>query len=108
MYWSEGKSGGTARGEAVDDYFTTAQATDFKHVEYRHTEEINNEHGRLEIRCYWITEDLCTLPHTELWKGLRSVERRYFINSIAADASQSPMRCADIGASRTAYIGEWT
>ena len=89
--------------EAVEEYFTTAQAANFKNVPYHHTEEIDNEHGRLEIRRYGITEDLCTLPRTELWKGLRSIglverecwvgetrsiERRYFINSIAADAKQ--------------------
>ena len=89
--------------EAVEEYFTTAQAADFKNVPYSYTEEVDNEHGRLEIRRYWITEDLCTLPRTELWKGLRSIgpverecwvgetrsiERRYFINSIAADAKR--------------------
>jgi predicted transposase YbfD/YdcC len=89
--------------EAVEEYFTTAQAADFKNVPYRFTEEIDNEQGRLAIRRYWITEDLCTLLRTELWRGLRSIglverecwvgetrsiERRYFINSIAADAKQ--------------------
>ncbi len=57
--------------EAVEEYFTTAQAADFKNVPYSYTEEVDNEHGRLEIRRYWITEDLGTLPRTELWKGLR-------------------------------------
>lgn len=28
---------------------------------------------RLEIRRYWITEELCTLPKTQLWKGLKSI-----------------------------------
>ena len=89
--------------EAVEEYFTTAQAADLKNVPYSYTEEVDNEQGRLEIRRYWITEDLGTLPRTELWKGLRSIglverecwvgetrsiERRYFINSIAADAKQ--------------------
>ena len=87
--------------EAVEDYFTTAQAAGFKGVPHQYAEEIDNAHGRLEIRRYWVTEDLRTLPKTELWKGLhsiglvereclvgetRSLERRYFINSIAADA----------------------
>jgi predicted transposase YbfD/YdcC len=87
--------------EAVADYFTTAQAAGFKSVPHQYAEEIDNAHGRLEIRRYWVTEDLRTLPKTELWKGLRSIglvereclvgetrslERRYFINSMAADA----------------------
>ncbi|MDD5033251.1 MAG: ISAs1 family transposase, partial [Methylococcaceae bacterium] len=89
--------------EAVENYFTTARAADFKAVKHRYLEEIDNDHGRLEIRRYWITEDLCTLPCTERWKGLRSIgwveresgvgetcsiEQRYFINSIAADAKR--------------------
>jgi predicted transposase YbfD/YdcC len=88
--------------ESVEDSFTFAPKADFKHVKHGYLEEVDNEHGRLEIRRYWITEDLCTLPRTALWKGLcsigmvereclegesRSVERRYFINSIAANAN---------------------
>jgi hypothetical protein len=57
--------------EAVEEYFTTAQAADLKNVPYRSTEEVDNEQGRLEIRRYGVTEDLCTLPRMELWKGLR-------------------------------------
>jgi len=87
--------------EAVEDYFTTAQAAGFKQVKHSYLEEIDKGHGRLETRRYWITEDLCTLSQTERWKGLRSIgmvereceegeklsiERRYFINSLAADA----------------------
>ena len=56
----------------------------------------------METRRYWITEELCTLPKTELWKGLlsigmvereylqndkRVIEQRYFINSFNADAN---------------------
>jgi predicted transposase YbfD/YdcC len=83
--------------EAVDDYFTTAQAAEFKNVKYDYLEEIDKSHGRLESRRYWITDDLQTLPNTECWAGLRSIgmvereyeeagklfkEKRYFINSI--------------------------
>ena len=89
--------------EAVEDYFTAAQAAGFKQVEHAYHEEVDKGHGRLETRRYWITEDLCTLPQTERWKGLRSIgmverefeegdkrgiEQRHFINSIAADSKQ--------------------
>lgn len=106
--------------EAVEEYFTTAQAADFKNVPYRYTEEIDNEHGRLEIRRYWITEDLCTLPRTELWKGLRSiglVERECWVGEASNDAISStpsprtpsslPMRCGGIGAWKTVCTGGW-
>jgi predicted transposase YbfD/YdcC len=76
---------------------------DFKGIAHDYAEEINNEHGRLETRRYWICEDLSTLPNPERWFGLRSIgmverestqggktslEQRYFINSIAADATR--------------------
>lgn len=86
--------------QATEDFFTAARQADFKNVAYGYHEEIDNDHGRLEIRRYWITEELCTLPKTQLWKGLKSiglverecregekvtVEQRYFINSLVAD-----------------------
>ena len=86
--------------EAVDDYFTTAREHAFNAVPHTYTEELDKAHGRLEIRRYWITEDLTTLPNIEVWTGLRSigmverectqgdtttVERRFFIASIPAD-----------------------
>jgi hypothetical protein len=59
--------------EAVEDFFTTAKQANFNPVAYAYHEEIDNDHGRLEIRRYWTTEELCTLPKTELWKELRSI-----------------------------------
>ncbi len=44
--------------QAVDDDFTTAQQHAFKADPYAYTEELDKDHGRLEIRRYWITEDL--------------------------------------------------
>jgi predicted transposase YbfD/YdcC len=88
--------------EAVDDFFTAADAKEFAGVEHDYSEELDKDHGRLEVRRYWITEDLRTLPDTANWKGLRSigmvereciegdsksVERRYFINSLPASAT---------------------
>ena len=87
--------------EAVEDFFTTASAHHFTGVAHDFTEEVDKDHGRLEVRRYWITDDLRTLPDPQNWKGLRSIgmverkcrqgdtqtlERRYFINSIAAEA----------------------
>jgi len=65
--------------EAVEDYFTVADAADFDGVEHDFVEELDKDHGRSEVRRYWITEDLQTLPNTEQWKGLGSIgmaERR--------------------------------
>ena len=87
--------------EAVEDYFTIAQANQFQNIAHTYTEEVDKGHGRLETRRYWITEDLSTLPKPDQWAGLRSiglvereciqgdnttVEQRYFISSIRAEA----------------------
>jgi predicted transposase YbfD/YdcC len=87
--------------EAVEDFFTTARGGEFAGVEYAFFEETDKDHGRLEVRRYWITEDLSTLSETERWRGLRSIgmverecwsgeehslEQRFFVNSITAQA----------------------
>ncbi|MCP5018021.1 MAG: ISAs1 family transposase, partial [Ketobacter sp.] len=87
--------------EAVVDFFNIAQANQFAGVGYDYLEEVDKDHGRFEIRRYYITEELCTLPDPQSWKGLcsigmvereclqgdtRTVEQRYFINSIPAQA----------------------
>jgi predicted transposase YbfD/YdcC len=89
--------------EEVEEFFTTAAAGDFAGVVHDYTEETDKDHGRLEVRRYWITEALDTLSDTARWRGLRSivlverecwiedrhsVERRVFINSIPAQAKR--------------------
>lgn len=87
--------------DAVKDFFATAEAADFAGVTYDAAQETDKGHGRVETRRYVITSNLETLPRREDWKGLNSigmalretwendrhtVERRYFIASIAPDA----------------------
>lgn len=88
--------------EAVEDFFTVARREHFKGVDYDYVEEVEKDHGRLETRRYWISPNLMTLPRSASWEGLNSIgmvereclqgdshsiERRYFINSIKAEAS---------------------
>jgi len=97
------KGNQSALQEGVEDFFDVAMDGEFAGVEYDYTEEVDKDHGRLEVRRYWVTEDLRTLPNTRLWQGLRSigmverrctigeqqtVERRYYINSIDAQAKR--------------------
>lgn len=87
--------------EEVEDFFNVALAENFEAVEYDYQEETDKDHGRLEIRRYWITEDLSTLSTISDWKGLSSIgmverecwhgenktaEKRFFINSISSNA----------------------
>jgi predicted transposase YbfD/YdcC len=89
--------------EAVKECFSLARRDNFKRIKHGYGEETDKGHGRLETRRYWICEDLRTLPHPERREGLRSVgmvgrecitagkasvEQRYFINSVPADAKR--------------------
>ncbi len=89
--------------EEVEEFFTTASAGEFAHVVHDDTKETDKDHGRLEVRWYWVTAELSTLSDTARWSALRSiglverecwiedrhtVERRVFITSIPADAKR--------------------
>ena len=87
--------------EVVEDFFTVADQNSFKGVAHDYIEEVDKDHGRLEIRRYWVSDELVTLSKKASWSGLRSIgmverestqagvcsiERRYFINSIEPNA----------------------
>ena len=89
--------------EEVREFFTTAVAGDFAGVAHDYTEEVDKDHGRLDVRRYWVTEELSTLSDTPRWSALRSIglverecwsgdhltiEQRLFINSIPANAKR--------------------
>ncbi len=97
------KGNQSALQERVEDFFQVAVAGAFAAVTHDTDAEVDKDHGRLEVRRYWITEDLRTLPDNPRWAGLRSigmverrclvgttetVEQRYFINSIPAQAKR--------------------
>jgi predicted transposase YbfD/YdcC len=92
----------------VADYFQWAEKINFKGIEYGFTESIEKDHGRIEQRRCWTTEDVEWLTQKEAWAGLKSIvmvesirevigqaattERRYFISSLAAKATEAS-RC---------------
>ncbi len=91
--------------EEVAEYFAWAEQTDFKDLEYDYCATLEKDHGRIEARRCWVTEDTDWFTEKAEWAGLRSfimaeaerevigqaptVERRYFISSMGADAKQS-------------------
>jgi predicted transposase YbfD/YdcC len=97
--------------EEVVEYFAWAERTDFKEVEYDYCATLEKDHGRIEGRRCWVTEDTDWFTEKAEWAGLRSfimveaerevlghavtVERRYFISSLGADAQQAlrAVRC---------------
>jgi len=74
------------------------------------------------FRRYWTVDQIEWLADRPKWKGLKligmveserhigdtvTVERRYYISSLANDASASVMPCGAIGVSRTPCTGLW-
>ena len=92
--------------EAVVELFDDALRTNFSHLDHDFVQTTDGDHGRLEIRRYWITSDIDWLPQVTgkpLWPGLRSIgmvqaERRigqestestrYYLCSLEADAAR--------------------
>ncbi len=86
----------------VADYFGWAESKGFKEIAYTHHETLEKDHGRIEQRRCWATDDVAWLEQKAKWKGLQSIimvearrevigkgtssERRYFISSLPAQA----------------------
>jgi predicted transposase YbfD/YdcC len=90
--------------QEVAEYFAWAEQRSFKQIEHSYYESTDGEHGRLEVRRYWSTQDIDWIADKAKWTGLRSigmveaertlvggtttVERRYFISSLPAEAKR--------------------
>lgn len=82
----------------VVQLFDWADKTDFKEIEHEAYQTIDKGHGRIEIRRYWLLDQVEYLEDAQLWKGLKRVgmveaerriegqpattERRYFLTSL--------------------------
>jgi predicted transposase YbfD/YdcC len=91
--------------EEVAEYFEWALERQFKGLDYKSCRRLEKDHGRIEERGCWVTEDTEWFTEKARWVGLRSfimveaerqvlghattVERRYFISSLAADAKMA-------------------
>ena len=88
--------------EDIQALFTDAEAHGYRDLPHTMAETVDADHGRLEVRRAWATEDLAWLSQRRRWPGLRSVvrvdaertvglhttrETRYFISSLPADAA---------------------
>ncbi len=94
--------------EEVAEYFAWAERINFKDLAVDYCRTLEKDHGRIEERRCWVTEDIDWFTEKAEWAGLRSfimveqqrevlgqaasVERRYFISSLAASA-QEALRC---------------
>src|SRR5215470_8058865 len=89
--------------ENVTLFLHGAKARNRGHVAYQCEETVDADHGRLEIRTYWITSDIAWLGATASWPNLHSIgmveshrevgdhiaeETRYYLTSLPCDATQ--------------------
>lgn len=90
--------------EDVVQYFDWALKDQFQQTVYTSYETTDGEHGRVEVRRYYATDDIEWLSQKAAWKGLHTIamvesertglgaqtsrERRYYISSLPADAKQ--------------------
>ncbi len=91
--------------QAIKDYLDWAERIKFKQISYDYCETLEKGHGRIEERRCWITEEIDWLESKGAWKNLKSVimvearrevmggkktvERRYFISSLEANAESA-------------------
>ena len=89
----------------IKDYLDWAERIKFKDISSDYCETLEKDHGRIEARRCWVTEEIGWLEQREDWKNLKSVimveaireviggkktvERRYFISSLEANAEQA-------------------
>lgn len=86
----------------LQTFFADARARAFRDVPHTTAQTVDGDHGRIEVRRAWATEDLAWLPQRDHWPGLRSAvlveadrtvgavttrEARLFISSLPADAA---------------------
>lgn len=89
--------------EAITEFFETAEQEHWQGVNCDTFETIEKDHGRIEIRKYWIVDHVDNLPHSERWDGLTtfgivqatrekegrsSTETRSYISSLPMDAKR--------------------
>ena len=86
--------------EDVTLFLDDAHAREFAEIEHDYHETIDGDHGRIEIRKYWITSAIDWLGAKASWANLQSlglvesrreigeqveIERRYYLVSLPAD-----------------------
>lgn len=89
--------------EDVELVFRDAERNEFGGLAVSHDRQLDKDHGRLEVRECWATEELDWLGCRGQWSGLRSVcmvratrtvsggsstEQRLYISSLPADAAR--------------------
>lgn len=96
------KGNQTRLHDDIKTFFADAETRAFRDLPHTTAETVDGDHGRVEIRRAWATDDLAWLAGRRRWPGLRSVlrvdsersvanrtthETRFFISSLPPDAA---------------------
>ncbi len=96
------KGNQTRLHDDIRTFFLDAEAHAFADTPHTTAETVDGDHGRIEVRRAWATDDLAWLPARSRWPGLRSVlrvdrertvgdrtthETRFFLSSLPPDAA---------------------
>jgi predicted transposase YbfD/YdcC len=89
----------------VKDYMDWAEREKFKEIKFDYCSTLEKDHGRIEEKRCWVTEEIYWLEQKDDWENLKSIimveairevigggettERRYFISSLGANGEQS-------------------
>jgi len=89
--------------EEIKDFFDDAIETKFNDMKYEHCQDIEKDHGRIEKRSYYLSNDIHDLFEAKKWIGLKSLlmlvskrkigkkeskEKRYYICSCEDDINK--------------------
>lgn len=96
------KGNQTRLHDDIRTLFADAETRAFRDLPHTTAETVDGDHGRIEVRRAWATEDLAWLADRRRWPGLRSVlrvdsertvgdrtthETRFFISSLPPEAA---------------------
>jgi predicted transposase YbfD/YdcC len=89
----------------IKEYLDWAERIKFKGIKYDYCQTLEKGHGRIEERRCWVTEEIEWLEQKQEWAklksvimveairevigGVKTVERRYFISSLEANAEEA-------------------
>jgi predicted transposase YbfD/YdcC len=59
--------------ENISGFFETELVRDFRDVPHQYKRTVDKDHGRLEVREYWHTDNIAWMSERDSWKGLTSV-----------------------------------
>lgn len=89
--------------EKVQFFLEDVSNKNFSEAQFDSYQTIEKDHGRIEKRWYWISDDIDWLPEKKTWKGLKSVgmvratriidekettEMRFYISSLKPNAQR--------------------